>query len=37
MVENHDRFIHFASQVRRGMSFKDAAESVNRFYLIILI
>lgn len=30
-VENHDRFIHFASQVRRGMSFKDAAESVNRF------
>lgn len=31
IVENHDRFIHFASQVKRGMSFTEAAESVNKF------
>jgi hypothetical protein len=30
-VEGNDRFIHFASQLKRGMSFKEAAESVNKF------
>lgn len=30
-IENHDRLIHFASQVKNGMSFQDAAESVNKF------
>ena len=30
-IENHDRLIHFASQVKNGMNFQDAAESVNKF------
>lgn len=30
-IEGQDRLIHFASQVSRGMSFEDAAASVNKF------
>ena len=33
LIEGQDRLIHFASQVSRGMSFEDAAESVNKFLL----
>lgn len=29
-VEDHDRLIHFASQVSRGMSFEDSARSVEK-------
>ena len=30
-VEGNDRLIHFASQIKRGMGFEEAAESVNKF------
>ena len=31
LIEGHDRFIHFASQIKRGMNFSDASKSVNEF------
>lgn len=31
VVEGKDRLLHFASQLSRGMSVEDAAESVNKF------
>lgn len=30
-IENHDRLIHFVSQIKRGVGFQEAAESVNKF------
>lgn len=32
-IEMHDRFTHFASQVRQGKTFAEAAESTNKFLL----
>lgn len=30
-VEGYDRLVHFASQLSRGMSYQESAESVNKF------
>ena len=31
MIENQDRLIHFAAQIKNGMGFEEAAESVEKF------